>query len=515
MTSPPLIPTEPILLTGATGMIGHYLLADLLRRGYRCAVLLRPPLADGLERLQGLAAGLGIDVAAHVAAGRVIPLEGDLGDSLPRFGQLPVGCIVHAAGCTRFDMDKDGEPMRTNVRGTEHLLEWAESRSVRNIHLVSTAYVCGAADGRVGECFRDDPPAFHNAYEQSKWLAEQQATAWARRTGGTLTVYRPSIVVGDSREGRATRFVGVYLSVRACEMLSRMVAGEPRSKRHAIDVRMEGRPQARQDIVPVDYVASIIAEIVAQPRHHGSTYHLVHPDPPTTRMIQTAIEQYFDIGGGRFVEPGRFDPGDLSDIERSFHSLMGPLRPYLMDSPVFDRSRIEQVERSTGIECPGWNMESLHRLFRYAQRTRWGRRRPDTVRPDSACAEYFENFLPTRIAASQVAQLAAISTTVRFVIEDVVDGQWVCRFEQGRLTEVHRGCNGLCEDFTYRTREAPFWRIVSGEADPQQVFLNGDAEISGDVEKALKMGMVLRAFNREHPCDRLALESRSGAHDHA
>jgi predicted lipid carrier protein YhbT len=111
------------------------------------------------------------------------------------------------------------------------------------------------------------------------------------------------------------------------------------------------------------------------------------------------------------------------------------------------------------------------------------------------------SFLPQRLAHSSTVRLPQVTTTVRFIIDDVDNGQWVCRFEDGQLAHMHRGSNGLREDFAYRTDERSFRAVVGGHIDPQQLFLSGRAEIEGDAEKALKMAMIFQAFTSEFPAD--------------
>src|SRR5207253_1094596 len=81
----------------------------------------------------------------------------------------------------------------------------------------------------------------------------------------------------------------------------------------------------------------------------------------------------------------------------------------------------------------------------HAQSAAWGRtlRRVEPVSANSSCRPYFEAFLPGSIAGSKVAKQTAVSAVVRFIIEDDPCGEWVCRFERGRLAELHRGANGL------------------------------------------------------------------------
>lgn len=503
------LPLSRTLVTGATGFIGHYILAELLRNGHACTAIVRAPHETSEGKLYGLLRDLKLDPDELRDAGLLNVVEGSLPDQLPSQLPAPIDRIIHAAGSTRFDSDVNGDPARTNDEGTLRLLEFAEKHHITEFHLVSTAFVCGKVDGIAGEQFTDPAPEFHNAYEHSKWHAELHAHRWSQHDSRSLTVYRPSIVVGDFDSGRATRYSGPYLMFRACELLGLSVGDDPVA-RHNFNIRIEGSDTDPVNVVPVDYVAKIIAGVVANRELHNQTYHLVHPQPLTNGQLRDATDQWFDIAGGQFVESSIYAATKPNDLERHFHSIIQPIRPYIMDAPQFDRTNIELAEHALGIKCPTWDNDAIHRLIRYAQNTKWGRKRSVEVRSDEACAVYFERFLPNHIPNSQVARVASLTTTARFVIEDIPDGHWVCRFENGQLTGVHRGQNGIAEEFAYRMDEAAFWEVVTGTIDPQTIFLDGRVEITGDIEQALKMGAILQAFNQEHPCDRTTLVATHG-----
>jgi len=502
-----------ILITGSTGFIGHYLLAALLRRGERCAVLLRPPVDDSIARLARLLRGLGPDLHALQDAGRVVVLEGDLRTALPTPGSVNIRSIVHTAASTRFQTGPTGEPRLTNVSGTISLLRWAEAHGINDLHLVSSAYRCGIADGVVGETLADSPPAFHNPYERTKWQAERACARWNRACGGrTLTIYRPSVVVGEYATGRATRFSGFYLSARATQMLAETYDDSPDAgARHRIPLRVRGRAGDRQNIVPVDYVADMIAYGVVDRAYHGKVYHLTHPAPPSNAMIKRAIEQKYDIAGGRFVDPSVFDPTVMNEKERLFYEVSRPIEHYFVDTPSFERGNASVLESASGAACPAYDESSLARLLDYAQHSRWGRGDVDVVAEvkadddDSLYDTYFTTYLPDRVARSKIARMTGLTVTMRFVLEDVPNGQWSCRFERGELTAVHRGENHFKEDFCYRTRSDVFWQAVAGGVHPQAVFMGHRARVTGDTEQALKMAMILHGFNNEFPCDREVL----------
>ena len=366
--------------------------------------------------------------------------------------------------------------------------------------MVSSAYVCGRRGGLVPECLHDEWRGFHNVYEESKWRAEHLAARWAADHQGCLTLHRPSIVVGDSRTGRATRFRGFYILARATEFLARSFADASRAARNAIPLRIRGRPDERQNLVPVDWLAQLMARIVTTPEYQGRTYHLVHPSPPSNETIKRALELYFDVGGGRFVEPAGFAERDLNVHERQFADISGPIGHYFLDAPHFSREATHSLEREMGLVCPTVDTAFIIRLVTYACRADWGRPMKSRNAQVAGCASYFEGFLPAHVPLSRVARMTALNATVRFVIEDEVNGEWVCRFDGGRLSGVHRGANGLREDFGYRATREVFWDSISGSVHPQELFLTGRAEVFGDTEKALKMAMILHEFTREFPC---------------
>ena len=368
--------TDLVLLTGATGFVGHYVLAELLRAGQRCAVLLRGHKAHSMARIRRLLADLQVDANGAAGEGRLFVLEGDLPDRLPvsvaaRLGK--VAAVVHVAASIRFDADTTtGEPDRTNVEGTRRLLAWATQLGVREFHLVSTAYVCGIAGQPVAEAFSPRQPAFHNDYERSKWQAERLCMDWAGATGGVVTIHRPSIVVGEHGSGRATKFDGLYLSARGAEALGRLYrADDPR--RHTLPLRLRGRATDRQNIVPVDYVGAMIAAAVRRPAAHGRVYHLVNPEAPTNQLITDAINSFFDIRGGHWVEPKLFDNQPLSTQERLFLRISEPIRHYFSDAPTFLRHQAADLERAAGWSVPRFDIPALHRLLAYGKAAKWAR----------------------------------------------------------------------------------------------------------------------------------------------
>ena len=81
--------------------------------------------------------------------------------------------MVHAGASVSFRSTPDGEPRGTNVDGTRRLLELCVGIGIRDLHHVSTAFVCGERVGSVLESDLDSEGHFHNDYEWSKCEAER------------------------------------------------------------------------------------------------------------------------------------------------------------------------------------------------------------------------------------------------------------------------------------------------------------------------------------------------------
>jgi predicted lipid carrier protein YhbT len=251
-----------------------------------------------------------------------------------------------------------------------------------------------------------------------------------------------------------------------------------------------------QNIVPVDYVADMIAAIVTCDRDAGGIFNLVHDSPPTNDAIRLALEQALGVEGLAF---GHLAGEPRTRLERIFDRMIEPIAPYFSHTPRFSRRRAASVEAREGIACPRYDLPALVRLCACARSH--PRRAADAPRRPLAAlaAEYFERFLPRFVPQSSVARLGALTANVRFVLTDVADGHWLCRFDAGRLAQVERSGNDVVEDFGYRVDASTFLDVVAAQLDPQEAFLSARVEVFGDVERALKMAMVLRQFNYEFP----------------
>ena len=428
------------------------------------------------------------EVERLLETGRLAVLRGDIG--APAAG---VGCesenalrgrvvsLVHAAASTRFETDAAGDPARTNVHGLAEILQLAGRLACRDWHLISTAFV--AAPQR-------------NAYESSKLQGERIAVRSARELGATLTIYRPSIVVGHSRTGYAARFSGIYHLFRATSLLAREAKQQGQAR--AVRLRIAAPPGGRPNLICVDDVAGAFATLYSEPAARGGIYELTHPEPPSNSAIKEVLEAHYGICGGSFAETESVRcRGPVAELQALFEHASAPIRHYFDDARHFSRVA---TERFVHKPPSPWTRERLLTLLAFAERAGWRSHRalPDERRDPSLIARYFQEFLPQAFARVHVGRMRQPSVRVQFSVGAQCEGQWTLDIRRGRMHVVSPG-DDRPADVTYQTSETHFWAAVAGTVSGPELFLSDEAQVGGDIERALKLARILADVVDRYP----------------
>lgn len=361
-----------ILMTGATGLLGHFVLRELLNSGQRMVVLLRPHLSESLSRLSAMMRAIGCDLSLPIKQGQLLPVEGALPGPLPQPDWGHTYAVLHCAASLQLFTNANTEPFQTNVAGTEAIIDWTIANNVTRVFAVSTAYTCGWNTGLIREEFHVPAPEFQTDYEISKYKAEMLLEQWASWIGHCLTLFRPSFLVGDSQTGYTTQFGGFYEFARLVSILKERYRDPGNGELTYIPLRIPGRPDDCQNIVPVDFCAKIIAAVIRRPEYHGRIYHLTNPEPPTNDMMKRCYEAYFGLHGGYFA-----DPDEVRDKYTQAESLLWGryhlITPRVVHNPMFDNRNTREVMRAAGIAFPRLDRERIFKLFDYAAARNWGR----------------------------------------------------------------------------------------------------------------------------------------------
>ena len=249
-------------VTGATGFIGRFLIARLLRRDdARVFALVRP----GSEyKLDGLRRRL------NVSADQLIPIRGELtarhlGVSKRDRDDLKgqVDHFFHLGAIYDLGMDEDTQ-RRTNVEGTRQALVLAGELEAGCFHHVSSIAAAGLYEGTFTEDMFEEagplPDAYlHSKHESERLVREQQDLP--------VRIYRPSMVVGDSRTGEMDKVDGPYYFFKLLQRLHDFIPPW---------IPLLGIEGGNFNVVPVDFVADAIDHIAHLPDRDNQTFHLTH-----------------------------------------------------------------------------------------------------------------------------------------------------------------------------------------------------------------------------------------------
>lgn len=313
-----------VLLTGATGFLGAFLLRELLREtGAKIYCLVRgnslPEAAARLGQIQER-----YELGGIAASPRVIPLRGDLsqpflGMAPDRFEQLSgeIDVIYHNGAAVDFTAAYETlKP--ANVLGTQEVLRLACWGQPKAVHYVSTVSVFGEhlpspPSGFTEEDFPSGNEKLTDGYAQSKWVAERMVRKAAER-GLPVTIHRPSTIIGDSASG-------VW---NTGDFLCRMIKG-------CIELGLAPDMDEPLDVVPVDYVSKAIVFLSSHPDLLGKTFHLTNRRAVSAKML---IDQARALGYPLQSVPVECWVSGVTDhIKHSPDHLLYPLLPIFEEWP--------------------------------------------------------------------------------------------------------------------------------------------------------------------------------------
>jgi nucleoside-diphosphate-sugar epimerase len=353
-----------VLLTGGTGFLGEYLLAELLERGHSVWALYRNE-SRKLDTIRFLGS-LGLPRSAeslHWFKGEILEAP-DKWKSWCRKhpGLGDVDNLVHSAASTRLHMDENGEPLKTNLGSAKALRQLIELKPLQ-VHLISTAYVCGLVQGRRVLEVNHPRGDFVNVYEESKWESEQ---LWFNKA----TLLRPSIIVGHSESYRCTSFTGYYIVFQAVCLLDRLMTESDDVGRYDLQINIPANPDATTNIITVDYVAKAAIRIIENPQNHNKVFHLTHPNPPTHEWTVDLVCRRFRIGGLTFSGAGTPFTQPRNRIERMVWRQMHTILLHFANNPIFDRTNTDGVLGE--MKVPEIKEEFVNKLIDYAVENDWG-----------------------------------------------------------------------------------------------------------------------------------------------
>ncbi|WP_153147254.1 SDR family oxidoreductase [Dechloromonas sp. H13] len=252
-------------ITGASGFIGKRLVRKLLEReGSTVFFLVRESEKDSLA---GLYEFWGCD------ATRAIPVVGDL--TQPLLGVAAVDRRKLGKKTTHFfhlaaiyDLAADAEiQLRVNVDGTRNTVQFAEAIGARHFHLFSSIASAGLFEGLFREDMFEEAEGLEHPYFRTKHDSEGIVR---RECSIPWRIYRPALVVGDSRTGEMDKIDGPYYFFKLIQKMRKMLPSWMPT------IGIEG---GRINVVPVDFIVDAVDHIAHLKGEDGKCFHLVDPTP--------------------------------------------------------------------------------------------------------------------------------------------------------------------------------------------------------------------------------------------
>jgi amino acid adenylation domain-containing protein/thioester reductase-like protein len=276
---------KAVLLTGATGFLGAYLLEGLLKRtGADVYCLGRAGGAgEAHARVRNNLEFYGLWDASY--SDRIKAVVGDLSRALlaidePAFDELArtVDAVYHNGADVNFSYPY-AELKGTNVLGTQEILRLACRARTKPVHFISTigVFSLNTPAGEAGVVEDGAPPdgkELNLGYDQSKFVAERLVML-ARSRGLPATIYRPGAITGHTRTGICKTSDFLWKMMKGC-----IQAGA------APDLDMP------IDMVPVDFVSRAIVHLSLKPDSLGKNFHLVNPRPSGLNRLLDQIRSF-------------------------------------------------------------------------------------------------------------------------------------------------------------------------------------------------------------------------------
>jgi nucleoside-diphosphate-sugar epimerase len=381
---------DKYLLTGATGFLGSHIMAGLLLKGKRVVIFGRSsdglPLKErirkllmwfGIENLEGL-----LEIHETDFLMKNLGLGKDEYEHLCRRG-LPV---IHCASDTSFAEKNRERVMKSNVENLTEILNFVSRSKCRWFHFISTAFAAGTGTTEFHEA-PVIPENFTNVYEESKAYAENIIIESCNKNEVPYTIIRPSIVYGDSVNGRSLKFNALYVPVRSTHVIRDIYLEDIRKNNGrkaaecGIHLGIDGvlhlpmkifiPDKGKINLIPVDYFTKTVLSIIENPIP-GTFYHITSNNPENMERLAIYTQRLLNITGIEVIigTPGSNETRNAP--EELFDHLIKPYMPYIADKRIFKRENTDRL--TSNAYPPDLSYEIFEKCMAFAISADWGKK---------------------------------------------------------------------------------------------------------------------------------------------
>ena len=348
--------TESIFLTGFPGFIASRLVERLAKPDAQFFLLVQSQFVEkAMREVERIASRTGTPIENFALIEGDITRD-DLGIDAEDLKTLrdETTDIYHLAAVYDLAVDKD-LAYRINLDGTRKVNAFA--KTVANLHrynYVSTCYVAGKRNGSILETELKHDAGFRNFYEETKYLAEM--TVEDLKEEIPATIFRPSVVVGDSKTGETAKYDGIYYLIHYLRKAPQLL--------RLINV---GNRNVKLNLVPVDFVVESIAALARDDKAVGKTIALADPDPLTTAALFDAITEKMTSKRSAVTPPPALVEWSLSlPFSPPITGLPHSAVPYFFIAQTYDANIASELLASHDVTCPNFR-DYVGSLLKFVQ----------------------------------------------------------------------------------------------------------------------------------------------------
>ncbi len=336
--------SETIFMTGFPGFIAEKLVKRLTRNESQFFLLVQPQFVEKAKiEIEKIAAETDVPLENFVIVEGDITRE-NLGISEEDLAAVrgETTDVFHLAAIYDLSVEKNAA-YAVNVEGTKNINKLAESLPhLRRYNYISTCYVAGKRADKIHETELAHEAGFRNFYEETKYLAELEVEKLRDKL--PLTIYRPSVVVGDSQTGETVKYDGIYYLIKYLQKSPALL--------RLVNV---GNRKVRVNLVPVDFVVEGIAALSKDQNAVGKTIALADPAPLTTAEVFDIFAEKLSGKKSIYTPPTALIENTLMfKISPALTGLPHSSVPYFFLSQTFDTSVGEELLAPHDVACPNF-----------------------------------------------------------------------------------------------------------------------------------------------------------------
>ncbi|UUY08382.1 alpha/beta fold hydrolase [Pseudomonas sp. J452] len=344
---------KKLLITGSTGYIGsHYVFDRLMNSDAVIYCIARATHnASAEERVQRALQRACVDAGGEVSdenfcralEQRVRVVKGDvtqqqLGLEASFVDEVVIDEIWHFAAMLRFTDKLRKHIIKTTQEGTRQIIALAERWPGCELNYISTAYVAGKRSGFIVEGPTDTAFETNNAYEDAKRASEAMVRQAGDEQGLAYRIFRPSMVVANSKTARGNTDTGFYGLLTICGRMKNEIESKIPGYLTKFPVKLLiGNPDAKLNLVYIDDVVDQINRIQAAPTSLNKTFHIVNDSQIPVKDLVCQLGETVGI----CIETVS-DEMQLEPLDHLVRKQVGGFEHYFNTEYQFDRSESSQ-----------------------------------------------------------------------------------------------------------------------------------------------------------------------------